>query len=73
MKRRYGLLLPGGVLAHDHYFDRPATWADRRGARRAQGRCFMGEYAAIVRVNVYDADEPANPLQNGLPSYEVIR
>lgn len=69
--KRFGILLIGGVLAFDHWKGLPATYAHRSSARRVARKLFAA--VEIVPVTVYDADDPANPAKNGLPSFVVER
>ncbi len=55
---RYGILLPGRVLAFDHALGRPATYAHRRSAARAILRSmpdYLASYARVVRVTIQDS------------------
>lgn len=74
---RFGILLVGGVLAHDHAIDRPATYAHRssalRAARRLPAWMIVEPALSVTRVDVYEADDPSNPVKNGKPSFVVER
>ena len=72
MNTRYGILLPGNVLAHDLIADRPQTYAHRRSAARAILRSlppFLRDVSRVVKVRVYS--EVEDMCDNGLTTYEV--